>query len=74
LAGYQTNTKFMICTQSRRSQLGVEPAVSAQLAGVFGQVTGRDDFRDSRSLRGFEANRKPASGLQVVPIAGGTPS
>ena len=49
----------------------MEPAVITQLAGVFSQVTGWDDLGDLWSEQGFQARRKPASGLKPVPTAGG---
>ncbi|AYM02985.1 hypothetical protein D8911_08265 [Levilactobacillus brevis] len=51
----------------------MEPAVSTVLAGVLCQVTAWGDFEDWRIVPGFKANRKPAFGLEVFPIAGGTP-
>ena len=45
----------------------MEPAVTTQLAGVLGQVTGWDDLGDARAWRGFQASRKPALWLQAVP-------
>ncbi|TGD18660.1 hypothetical protein EGT51_07175 [Levilactobacillus suantsaiihabitans] len=49
------------------------PAVSTQLPGVVCQVSAWDDFGDWRVMPGFKASRKPASGLQAVPIAGRIP-
>ncbi|AYM02611.1 hypothetical protein D8911_06205 [Levilactobacillus brevis] len=49
------------------------PAVSTVLAEVLSLPTAWDDLRDWRSWPGFQANRKPALGLQVVPIAGRIP-
>ena len=45
----------------------MEPAVTTQLAGVLGQVTGWDDLKDTRAWRGFQASRKPVLWLQAVP-------
>ncbi|AYM03843.1 hypothetical protein D8911_12935 [Levilactobacillus brevis] len=50
----------------------MEPAVSTVLAEVVSQPTAWGDLRDSRFLRGFQANWKPAFWLEVSPIAGGT--
>ena len=47
----------------------MEPAVTTVLAGVLGQLRPWDDLGDSRTLRGFQASRKPASWLQAVPTA-----
>ena len=49
----------------------MEPAVTTQLAGVLGQVTGWDDLGDLRFLRGFQARWKPVLWLEPVPTAGG---
>ncbi len=49
----------------------MEPAVTTQLAGVLGQVTGWDDLGDARAWRSFQASRKPVLWLQAVPTAGG---
>ncbi|TGD20186.1 hypothetical protein EGT51_00095 [Levilactobacillus suantsaiihabitans] len=49
------------------------PAVSTVLAEVFSLLTAWDDLGDLRVVQGFQANRKPASGLQVFPIAGRIP-
>ncbi|TGD20302.1 hypothetical protein EGT51_00700 [Levilactobacillus suantsaiihabitans] len=51
----------------------MEPAVSTVLAEVLSQLTAWGDLGDWRGLPGFQANRKPALGLEVSPIAGGTP-
>ncbi len=50
----------------------VEPAVTTVLAEVLSQPTAWGDLGDWCILPGCQANRKPALGLQVSPIAGGT--
>ncbi|AYM02706.1 hypothetical protein D8911_06730 [Levilactobacillus brevis] len=51
----------------------MQPAVSTVLAEVLSQPTAWGDLGDWWVMPGFQANRKPAPGLEVSPIAGGTP-